>query len=74
MKYSPEDLTQFALGIAAKLKVSAASVTLTQGDKGLLTVKVLNQEFTGTIEQIWAWIDGLLKPRPNHKAKNGNGK
>lgn len=61
MTYTKSELTEIAAAIASRVGVSLHAISVTQKVDGLLTVKVGDNEFTGTLEQIWAWVDDLVK-------------
>ena len=47
------------MGIAAKLQVPAEQISLIQHEDGLLSVTVGAKSFTGTMDEIWQWLDSL---------------
>ena len=63
MKYSANELKDLVLAIAAKLGIAVSLILLTQNDDETLTVQIGDSSFTGTMEQIWNWLDALKKTK-----------
>lgn len=57
--FSPTDLMEIAQGISFNLNVPPSSISISQGKNRLLTVRIYDHEFTGTLDEVWAWVDTL---------------
>lgn len=55
------ELAEIAIAMASKVAIPEHAVTVTQGVDDLLTVKVNEHEFTGTLPEVWAWLDDLVQ-------------
>ena len=67
MTYTKGELAEISAGIARKLQIPAGEVAIVEGINGFLTVKIHDHEFTGTLSELWTWLDELvdrLSPSP----------
>jgi tetrahydromethanopterin S-methyltransferase subunit B len=58
--YTADELREFAESIALKLDVSVSAISLTQKD-GVLTLSYDGQTVSGSLKEIWEWVDALVK-------------
>ena len=58
--YTTVELAEIGRSIALKLDVSVRAISLTQTD-GVLTLSYNGETVSGTLNEIWAWVDDLVK-------------
>ncbi len=58
-RFSDEELAEMVKAMAAKLQKPTDQISLVQHDNGLLTVTVSGASFTGTVDEIWKWLDSF---------------